>query len=388
MRLEEARARIRAAEHLRAFISVSEESGPGPVVAVKDMINVRGFPTTAGSPIGDHSPAVVDAEVVRLARRSGCAIIGKTNLHEWAMGATSENPYFGAVRNPHEADRIAGGSSGGSAAAVAAGLCDWAIGTDTGGSIRIPAALCGVVGLKPTLGAVSTAGVIPLSPTLDVVGPITPDAESAAGALAILSRGGATSIPTHIPSLSSFRVAIPHGWVTDLDDQVARTWAPMNAQLPEVEVVDRSALYSCHTVILLVEAAQVHSDRMRQHRRLFGTDVIADLLHGQRIPRPDYVAALHQRTGYQSSMFEIMRHVDALILPTTARTAPLVGESGVRPYLNMFTRPFNLTGQPAISIPARSSPLPVGIQLVGQFGEDDKLLTIARALEVELRRYA
>jgi Asp-tRNAAsn/Glu-tRNAGln amidotransferase A subunit and related amidases len=163
MELATARERIRERADLNAFISVSSEEGSGTVVAVKDLVDVAGMVTTAGAVILPRAPAAEDAPVVRRLRGEGCVIVGKTNLHEFAYGVTSVNPHYGAVRNPHDLDRVAGGSSGGSAVAVAAGMCDWAVGTDTGGSIRIPASFCGVVGFKPALGSIDTAGVIPLS---------------------------------------------------------------------------------------------------------------------------------------------------------------------------------------------------------------------------------
>src|SRR5712692_4141666 len=154
MDLDEARARSRLWHHLNAFISVSEEQGSGAVVAVKDLADVAGMVTTAGGIILPDVPAADDAPVVKSIRAHGCVVVGKANLHEFAYGVTSVNPHYGAVRNPYDPSRVAGGSSGGSAAAVAAGLCDWAIGSDTGGSIRIPASLCGVAGFKPAFGSV------------------------------------------------------------------------------------------------------------------------------------------------------------------------------------------------------------------------------------------
>src|SRR6266550_4339086 len=152
--LDSARQRILERAELNAFISVSSEEGRGTVVAVKDLVDVAGMVTTAGGVILPNEPAERDAPVVARIRRQGCVVVGKTNLHEFAFGVTSNNPHYGAVRNPHDPTRVAGGSSGGSAAAVAAGMCDWAIGSDTGGSIRIPASFCGVVGFKPTIGSV------------------------------------------------------------------------------------------------------------------------------------------------------------------------------------------------------------------------------------------
>src|SRR5665213_1530661 len=167
MDLREGRQRILEHAELNAFISVSSEDGEGTVVAVKDLVDVAGMVTTGGGVILPREPASKDAPVITRLRREGCVVIGKANLHEFAYGVTSENPHYGAVRNPHDLNRVAGGSSGGSAVAVAAGMCDWAVGSDTGGSIRIPASFCGVVGFKPALGSIDTAGVIPLSRSLD-----------------------------------------------------------------------------------------------------------------------------------------------------------------------------------------------------------------------------
>src|SRR4030081_3487665 len=175
MELGAARKRILERADLNAFISVSSEEGQGTVVAVKDLIDVAGMVTTGGGVILPREPAAEDAPVVKRLRREGCVMVGKTNLHEFAYGVTSVNPHYGAVRNPHDPRMVAGGSSGGSAVAVATAMCNWAIGTDTGGSIRIPASLCGVVGFKPALGSIETAGVIPLSRSLDPLGPIATD---------------------------------------------------------------------------------------------------------------------------------------------------------------------------------------------------------------------
>src|SRR5256712_12918251 len=187
MELGTARRRILERADLNAFISVSSEEGEGTVVAVKDLVDVAGMVTTAGGVILPREPAAEDAPVVKRLRNAVCVVVGKTNLHEWAFGVTSTNPHYGAVRNPHDVDRVPGGSSGGSAVAVAAGMCDWAVGSDTGGSIRIPASFCGVVGFKPTIGSVDTTGVFPLSRSLDTMGPLARDVRSAARALEMMS---------------------------------------------------------------------------------------------------------------------------------------------------------------------------------------------------------
>src|SRR5213080_1399720 len=216
MDLDHARARIRERSELNAFISVSDERGGGDVVAVKDLIDVKGMVTTAGAVILPNVPAADDAPVIKRLRRAGCAIVGKANLHEFAYGVTSINPHYGTVRNPHDPARVAGGSSGGSAVAVATGMCDWAIGSDTGGSIRIPASLCGVAGLKPAFGSIDVAGVIPLSRSLDTLGPIAPDIATTAHAYTVMS-GEEVSLE----GLTKPRLGVPRGWVAEIDPPTA-----------------------------------------------------------------------------------------------------------------------------------------------------------------------
>src|ERR1700704_6098294 len=224
MELERARRRILERADLNAFISVSSEEGRGIVVAVKDLVDVAGMVTTAGGVILPREPAAQDAPVIRRLRQEGCVIVGKTNLHEFAYGVTSVNPHYGAVRNPHDVERVAGGSSGGSAVAVSAGMCDWAVGSDTGGAIRIPASFCGVVGFKPALGSIDTTGVIPLSRSLDTLGPIAPDVAAAAEAYSMMSGES-----LRVESISSPRLGVPAGWVAGLDEQTATTWKLVSA---------------------------------------------------------------------------------------------------------------------------------------------------------------
>src|SRR6266850_1318174 len=207
MELGQARKVILERADLNAFISVSSEEGSGTVVAVKDLVDVAAMVTTAGGVILPREPAAEDAPVIRRLRQEGCVVVGKTNLHEFAYGVTSVNPHYGAVRNPHDIERVAGGSSGGSAVAVAAGMCDWAVGSDTGGSIRIPASFCGVVGFKPQLGSIDTTGVIPLSRSLDTLGPLASDVMGAARAYSMMSGEAMPDEATRQP-----RLAVPAGW--------------------------------------------------------------------------------------------------------------------------------------------------------------------------------
>src|SRR5438270_13329489 len=251
--LDEARDRISLWPHLNAFISVSEEKGEGIVVAVKDLVDVRGMVTTAGGIILPDVPAAEDAPVIRRIREAGCVIIGKTNLHEFAYGVTSVNPHYGTVRNPADPTRVAGGSSGGSAAAVGAALCDWAIGSDTGGSIRIPASLCGVAGFKPAFGSIDIGGVIPLSTSLDTLGSMAPDMLTTARAYSVMS-GEAVSLA----GLSRPRLAVPRSWLAGLDPATADAWASVAQGTPEIEFGDRDTFYQVGLTILLFEAAAYH----------------------------------------------------------------------------------------------------------------------------------
>src|SRR3984893_4797056 len=188
VRIRDARARADELKDLNLFIAMTDEDGDGEVVAVKDLVDVRGTPTTGGGRLLPTEPKSEDAPLIRKLRRAGCVMIGKTNLHEWAFGSTNMNRHYGTVHNPRDPSRIAGGSSGGSAGAVPAGACDWAIGSDTGGSIRIPAALCGVVGFKPTYGTIDTTGVVPLSFSLDTIGSLALDVAVAVLLLATMGR--------------------------------------------------------------------------------------------------------------------------------------------------------------------------------------------------------
>ncbi len=235
MDISEARARAERASGLNAFISFTREQGPGAVVGVKDLIDVRGVPTTGGGVILPVEPAADDAPLVTRIRAGGCVIIGKTNLYEWAYGASSRNPNFGDVANPRDQARSAGGSSSGSGAAVAAGLCDWAVGTDTAGSVRIPASLCGIVGIRPTHGAIPVDGVIPLARSLDTVGALAPDVRTAAAAMALMA-GRLAPVLSPGEGVGGLRLARPARWVDDLDEETARVWTEVGAGLPAIEL--------------------------------------------------------------------------------------------------------------------------------------------------------
>ncbi|HKC20441.1 MAG TPA: amidase [Candidatus Dormibacteraeota bacterium] len=347
---------------LHAFISMSDETGTGDRVAVKDLVDVRGMVTTAGGIILPEVPAADDAPVIKRLRAFGCVMVGKANLHEFAYGVTSVNPHYGAVLNPHDATRVAGGSSGGSAAAVAAGMCDWAIGTDTGGSIRIPSSLCGVAGFKPRYGSIDTVGVIPLSRSLDTLGPIAPDIATTARAFTMMS-GEAVSLD----ALARPRLAAPAGWVSDLDEPTAAAWRSVSSGVPEVDFGDRETLHQVGLTILLYEAAQYHRKWATEKPEKYGADVLRLIRLGFDVPEADYRDAIKRRKQLADDAVRAMDGIDALILPATAIVAPRTdaGHEAREP-LSRFTRPFNTTQQPVAVLPAPVTGLPVGIQVAGK----------------------
>jgi aspartyl-tRNA(Asn)/glutamyl-tRNA(Gln) amidotransferase subunit A len=376
----EARQRIRQRTDLHAFISLTEETGDGPVVAVKDLVDVRGSVTTAGSVILPSVPAEEDARVIRRMREFGCVVVGKTNLHEWAFGVTSNNPHYGAVRNPWNTDLVAGGSSGGSAAAVAAGLCDWAVGSDTGGSIRIPAALCGVVGFKPTVGTIETEGVVPLSRTLDTLGPLAPDVLSAARALEMMSRLSHL-VPVRPRPLGELRIAVARGWGEGLAPELAAAWQMAVRGLPEMELGDPIEMGAAGLIILLAEAARFHASWVERYADRYGADVLELLRRGQDVSPRDYSQAILEQSRVRLEAEAAMAGWDAVLAPATRVGAPRVGEEYERTDLSGYTRPFNTTGQPVITLPAPGPGMPVGIQVIGHFGQEATLVEAALALE-------
>lgn len=397
--LTEARA---AEQELRA----GRRRGPlhGVPIALKDLIDVAGMPTTAGMALRRAATAAEDATITTRLRAAGAVLIGKTNLHECAYGVTSDNPHYGAVRNPWATDTIPGGSSGGSGAAVAAGLCAGAIGSDTGGSIRIPASLCGIVGLKPTYGRVSRAGVVALAWSADHLGPMTRTVGDAALLLAAIagadprdpsaSRRPAPGATVAEGDLSGLRVGIPRGYFwEELAPAVERqaTAAPAlleaaGARLQEVTLPGMPDIVAAQAVISFAEAAAYHEPEFAARPEAYGPDVRERLEAGLTVRAVDYLRAQRVRTLAIATMNAVLREVDLLVTPATPIVAtPLAGPDAraLRGPLTRCTAPFNLTGLPALSVPCGfdDDGLPVGLQLVGRAFEEAVVLRAGWAVE-------
>ena len=290
------------------------------------------------------------------------------------------NLHYGTVHNPRDPARIAGGSSGGSAAAVAAGLCDWAIGSDTGGSIRIPAGLCGVVGFKPTYGTIDTTGVVPLSFSLDTLGSLAPDVESATRAVATMARR-LEWLPVPAVEAARLRLAVPAGWVRDLDPQTEAAWRRVSEGLPEIAFPSLDWMQKTCLDIMYPEAAAFHRAWMARHPDLYSPDVLVRLQGALATTGADYVEALADRERIRVEVERCMIGVDALLVPSTAAVAPLIAAQIDTSPLVRFTRPFNVTGQPVFSLPVPVPGLPVGIQVVGHRGRDAELAAVALGLQ-------
>lgn len=388
------------------------DRGPlhGIPISLKDNIYTKGIRTTAGSKILKDFVPQHDAKVVAQLKEAGAVILGKTNLHEFAYGVTTNNPHFGATRNPWDLSRIPGGSSGGSAAAVAAGMCYGSIGTDTGGSIRIPAALCGIVGLKPTFGRVSVADVIPLSPRLDCVGPLARSCADVALLLdPIFVCGKKESAPSSVTKSTGkvrrkFRLGVPHEFFLDVVDEnvrlafdeALRSLRKLGADLIDVSVPLVKETEDAGNQIAWAEATHYHQHAgwFPSHAADYGEDVRTRLELGTKVPAPAYLQAMQLRDSFIEHFHAAMAkaHVNALVVPTTPIPAPLIGEETTavcgtnhptRALLLRNNRPANLGGLPAISIPCGFTlqGLPVGLQLIGCVTDEALLLPIAHAFE-------
>ena len=394
---EQALAQARQAD---AEIARGGYRGPlhGIPISLKDLIDLRGVPTTAASKVREGHVAGGDAPIVASLREAGAIFMGKTNLHEFAFGTTNEDSAFGLVRHPLDPNRSPGGSSGGSAASVLDGMAYASIGTDTGGSVRIPSAACGLVGLKPSLGEIPTAGVVPLSTTMDHVGPLCRSVEDA-GIVYDVLRGAAPG-PRAARELRGRKIGVLRGYfLALLDPQVAAAFERVCARLAEagailedVDIAHAGDIAAIYLHIVLAEAAALHAQTLDNRADDYTPNVRIRLEMGRYILAQDYVRALRGRDVLIGEVDEALMGRDALLLPTLPVPATRLGAATVKiggveePVRNItlrLTQLFNVTGHPAITIPCgrTSDGLPIGAQLAGLRNGTSELLEVAAAAE-------
>ena len=397
---ESALAEARAAEDA---ISRGEWRGPlhGIPIGLKDLIDTAGTRTTAASALYQNRIPGDDAEVVRRLRRAGAVILGKTNLHEFAYGGSSLVSFFGDVHNPWNAAHIAGGSSGGSAAAVAAALCYAAIGTDTAGSIREPAALCGCVGIKPTYGRVSARGVIPLSWSLDHVGPLAATVGDAAIVLRAIAGYDALDVGSAAVAVADYvsglregtgrlRVGVPRGHFFDeLDEEVRAAVEKALGVIGTLvgSVRDVEIEVSSDRTVQAAESFAYHAEDVARTPELYQPETLRRIRSGEKISAAEYIHRRRELDAERWQAQEIFAEVDLLVTPTTPIPAPAIDRlkknpAALRPaelVLLRNTRPFNVWGLPAISVPCgfTKSGLPIGLQIAGAAWREDLVLRLA-----------
>ena len=409
---------------LNAFITVTAESalaeahaaeeeiqrgqwrGPlhGVPIALKDLIDMAGVPTTAASALQARVPNE-DAEVVRRLRQAGAVIVGKNNLHEFAYGGSSVVSHFGEVHNPWDVSRIAGGSSGGSAAAVAAGLVYAAIGTDTAGSIREPAALCGCVGIKPTYGRVSARGVIPLSTSLDHIGPLTTTVTDAAILLQAIAGYDAADITTKDIPVSDYGAALQEGvkWLRvgvlrdyffdDLDPEVSSAMEHAVAGIHRLgaEVKEIPLSVPTDRTLQAAESYAYHAENVAKNPEKYQAETLRRIRTGENVTAAEYIQRKRELEDDRRRVRRVLAEVDLLVTPTTPMPAPTIADLNATPdalrpaelKLLRNTRPFNVWGLPAVSVPCGFTErgLPIGLQIAGPPWREDLVLRLAHAYE-------
>ncbi|HEX6385737.1 MAG TPA: amidase [Anaerolineae bacterium] len=362
-----------------------EYDGPlnGLTLAVKDLIAVAGRPLRAGSAVReDAPPEPVDAPVVATLRRAGAVFTGTTTLHEFAFGVTGINDHTGTPLNPHDPTRVPGGSSSGSAVAVAEGSAGIAIGTDTGGSVRIPAALCGVVGFKPAYGAYPIEGVFPLSPTLDHVGFLARSVADVQRVHVLFAPPAEGEIRPRRIGLLRADLAQSEPVVQQRVEAVAQRLVAAGCKLEEIDWPDAEIVFAISTAIMFSEAATIHRAEMDGNAARYGADVRARLLQGLALPAVDYVTALRGRRQLQDQVRARLAEVDCVIGPTVGMVAPTLEEArdpAIAGRLVAFTRLANVAGIPALSLPLPGARLPVSLQIMAR----DERLALGAGLFIE-----
>jgi aspartyl-tRNA(Asn)/glutamyl-tRNA(Gln) amidotransferase subunit A len=364
------------------FLAVPEEPRAGIRLAIKDLLDTKGLRTTYGSAVFTEYVPATSAESVRLAEAHGYANVGKTNLHEFAYGVTSENQHFGTVPNPLAPGRIAGGSSGGSAAALAAGLADAALGTDSGGSIRIPAACCGVVGFKPTYELVSTVGCFPLAPSFDHVGPMARTVEEC---VALLEAIAADFSPTELGSLEEITVAT--AWIDEADPLVAQRVREAAGHFPRSRSLEWPKPEV--TALFMREVADVHRELYAENGELYGDEIAVKIERCLAVSDSEANRAEQVRVEYHESCVPLLDGYDLLLTPTLQCVAPAagIGDLALRERLISNTLPFNTLGWPSLAVPCGPAEdgLPASVQLVGRPGADALVLAAGSRLASLIR---
>lgn len=410
---DSAREEAKAAEKLLA------RGGADPLCgipfALKDLFYTKGVPTTAGSAVlADFKPDF-DCTIATRLRQKGAVLMGKTNTHEWAYGATCDASHFGPSRNPWDPSRITGGSSGGSAAAVAAGMCYMAMGTDTGGSVRIPAGLCGIVGFKPTYGLASLHGVIPLSFSMDHPGPMTRSVLDAALVMDAITgddpldpcpnrhRGGATRFASAIrdaKSLAGKTIAIPENFFFELVDSPVQTefdsavtaLEKLGARIVRVSIPHLDKVMDVSSAFMAAESAWSHRERMERHADKYIPEVLARIQAGAAYTTAQYIDAVYGRNLIRNGWEDALRDIDAVIAPSVGVEAIRIGAKTVvvngrefphLPFLARQTRLANTTGGPSLSVPCgfTAAGLPVGLMFMGRNNDDENILRLGYAYE-------
>ncbi len=382
-------------------LAAGVDRGPfhGIPIAYKDLFYTAGVRTTGGSLVFRDFIPEYNATVVTKLAAGGAVCVGKTNLHELAYGITSKNPHYGFVLNPRDTNRMAGGSSGGSATLVAAGLLPMALGTDTGGSIRIPASFCGIRGLKPTYGRVSRHGVLPLAFSLDHVGPLGSSIDDCALAMDVMAGRGFDLPP--LSELTGLRIGVPRNFFFDrvqpeVLTAVKRSISEMQrlgACIQEVPIPDPAEMNAAARIVQLSETAAIYANYT--NASLFGADVWALIQQGKMIAAHEYVNGQRIRTLLRQEFDALWEKIDLLVTPTTPTTAPRLDETRVkighddedtRMASTRLVRAINFTGEPALSMPCGKTAggLPIGLQLISAPFTEPRLLQIAKTLESNL----
>ncbi len=384
-----------AAADARAALGVSLGPLDGTIVSIKDLFDVAGEPTRAGSKIlaEEAAPAQADAPVVRRLRAAGAVIVAKTNMTEFAFSAIGANPHFGTPGNPSDRARVPGGSSAGAPVAIADGMCDIAIGSDTGGSVRVPAALCGIVGFKPTQRRVPLEGAFPLSSTFDSIGPLARSVADCAKADAVIA--GEDFVPLKPVVLAGLRFGLAEGLPLDkLDHTVATAFdaaikrldgAGIRIMREKTSLFDDIAEVNAYGGISQSEGCAVHRDRMKRRAADIDPNVRARIERGFNFLAADYIEMLRARTRFARAMDAWLAACDVLVMPTVPIVAPTIAEvadpkvfAARNVALLRNTSPVNFCDLCAISLPLAAS-LPVGLMLVARHGHDHRLLRIAAA---------